>query len=90
MRAYLAFMAPRLAEIWRLLTPNGSVYLHCDAHASHYLKVMMDIIFGASQFQNEFVWYYGGGGASKRRWARKHDVLLFYTKGHVTVCKNRR
>ena len=90
MRAYLAFMAPRLAEIWRLLRPDGSVYLHCDAHASHYLKVMMDIIFGASQFQNEFIWYYGGGGASKRRWARKHDVLLFYTKGHVTVCKNRR
>ena len=82
MRAYLAFMAPRLAEIWwRLLTPDGSVYLHCDPHASHYLKVMMDIIFGANQFQNEFIWYYGGGGASKRRWARKHDVLLFYTKG---------
>ena len=80
MRAYLAFMAPRLAEIWRLLTPDGSVYLHCDAHASHYLKVMMDTIFGAANFRNEIVWGYRTGGVSKKHWPRKHDTLLFYVK----------
>ena len=81
MRAYLAFMAPRLAEIWRLLTPNGSVYLHCDPHASHYLKVMMDAIFGASHFRNEIVWCYSGGGIPRKDFPRKHDVILRYARG---------
>ena len=82
MRAYLAFMAPRLAEIWRLLTPDGSVYLHCDAHASHYLKVMMDVIFGAPNFRNEIVWGYKTGGTPQlpSQFARKHDIILFFTK----------
>ena len=82
MRAYLAFMAPRLAEIWRLLTPEGSVYLHCDAHASHYLKVMLDTIFGAANFRNEIVWCYTGPGSPKmRQFNRKHDTILWYSKG---------
>ena len=80
MRAYLAFMAPRLAEIWRLLRPDGSVYLHCDPHASHYLKCMMDAIFGAANFRNEIVWHYKHTGNSKRDFARKHDVILRYVK----------
>ena len=80
MRAYLAFMAPRLAEIWRLLTPEGSVYLHCDPHASHYLKCMMDAIFGAANFRNEIIWHYKHTGNSKRDFARKHDVILRYVK----------
>ena len=80
MRAYLAFMAPRLAEIWRLLTPNGSVYLHCDAHASHYLKVMLDAIFGAENFRNEIVWHYTGGGRARTYFSRKHDVILWYAR----------
>ena len=80
MRAYLAFMAPRLAEIWRLLTPTGSVYLHCDAHASHYLKCMMDVIFGAANFRNEIIWHYTGGGRSKTYFSRKHDVILWYAR----------
>ena len=85
MRAYLAFMAPRLAEIWRLLRPNGSVYLHCDPHASHYLKVMLDTIFGAANFRNEIIWSYRSGGVSKNWFARKHDVILFYTKSAKNV-----
>ena len=80
MLAYLSYMAQRIAEARRLLSPTGSIYLHCDPTASHYLKILMDDIFGVDNFQNEFIWYYGGGGASKRRWARKHDVILFYSK----------
>ena len=80
MRAYLAFMAPRLAEIWRLLTPTGSVYLHCDPHASHYLKCMLDVIFGSANFQNEIIWYYKNASRGKRRLARAHDVILWYSK----------
>ena len=80
MAAYLLNMAVRLLAMRRALKPTGSIYLHCDPTASHYLKIMMDAIFGKQNFQNEFIWYYSGGGASKRRWARKHDTLLFYTK----------
>ena len=80
MLAYLSYMAQRLAETRRLLNSTGSIYLHCDPTASHYLKILMDDIFGENNFQNEFIWYYSGGGASRRRWARKHDVILFYSK----------
>ena len=80
MHEYLGYMAVRLLEMRRVLRPTGSIYLHCDPTASHYLKVIMDAVFGTSNFQNEFIWYYSGGGASKSRWARKHDVILFYTK----------
>ena len=85
MRAYLAFMAPRLAEIWRLLTPEGSVYLHCDPHASHYLKCMLDAIFGHQHFRNEIVWCYTGPSNTKRWFPRKHDILLFYAKGKAST-----
>lgn len=64
-----------------MLKPTGSIYLHCDPTASHYLKLLMDAVFGATQFQNEVIWYYRGGGVSKARWGRRHDVLLYYTKG---------
>ena len=60
---------------------TGSVYLHCDWHASHHLKVMMDDVFSGGEFQNEVIWYYRGAGVSPRRWARRHDTILFYTKG---------
>ena len=72
-------MAMRLLEMRRLLKPTGSIYLHCDPTMSHYLKLVMDAVFGRGRFQNEFIWHYSGGGASKRRWARKHDVILYYT-----------
>jgi site-specific DNA-methyltransferase (adenine-specific) len=79
--AYLAMMAPRLLELRRVMKPTASIYLHCDPTASHYLKVLMDAVFGARHFQNEVVWYYRGGGVSKRRYGRRHDVLLFYSRG---------
>jgi len=77
---YLEWMRDRLIELHRVLKDTGSMYLHCDWHASHYLKVMMDSIFGTQNFQNEIVWCYRGGGVSKKRFARKHDIILFYTK----------
>lgn len=80
MEVYIDWMKQRVMELHRVLKPTGSMYLHCDWHAGHYLKVMMDGVFGYNNFQNEFIWYYSGGGASKERWARKHDVILFYTK----------
>jgi len=79
--AYLVMMTIRLLELKRVLKPTGSIYLHCDPTASHYLKLVMDQIFGPGNFQNEIVWYYRGAGLSPRRFARRHDVLLFYSKG---------
>ncbi len=63
-KAYLIYMAPRLLEMHRLLKPTGSIYLHCDPTMSHYLKLLMDAIFGRRNFRNEIVWCYAGGGAS--------------------------
>jgi len=77
---YLAWMKVRLVHMHRVLKPTGSIYLHCDWHASHYLKVIMDDIFGYKNFRNEIVWSYHTGGASKKHFSRKHDVILFYSK----------
>ena len=79
-KSYLIYMAIRILEMRRILKDDGSIYLHVDPTMSHSLKLLMDAVFGKQQFQNEFIWYYGGGGAGKKRWGRKHDVLLFYTK----------
>ena len=80
MKSYLIMMAVRLLELRRLLKPTGSLYLHCDPTASHYLKLLLDAVFGIGNFRNEIVWCYKSGGASKHRFARKHDTLLFYAK----------
>ena len=80
MKAYLTYMAQRLLELHRVLKPTGSLYLHCDQTASHYLKIALDRIFGKNNFHNEIVWSYRTGGASRKRFSRKHDVILFYTK----------
>jgi site-specific DNA-methyltransferase (adenine-specific) len=80
MGAYLAFMAVRLLAMKRLLKPTGSIYLHCDPTASHYLKELMDAIFGKENFLNEIIWAYNSGGGTKKRFGRKHDVILFYSK----------
>lgn len=80
MLAYLSMMAPRLVELKRVLKPTGSIYLHCDPTASHYLKLLMDAIFEAKHFQNEIVWHYQTGGASDKRFSRKHDIILWYSK----------
>jgi site-specific DNA-methyltransferase (adenine-specific) len=77
--AYLAMMAPRLVELRRVLKSTGSLYLHCDPTASHYLKVLLDGIFGAGCFRNEVIWRYRRWPAKARRFQRMHDVLLFYT-----------
>ena len=80
MKAYLTYMAQRLLELHRVLKPAGSLYLHCDQTASHYLKIALDRIFGKHNFRNEIVWSYRTGGASRKHFARKHDVILFYAK----------
>lgn len=77
---YVEWMKERIFEMWRVLKPTGSLYLHCDWHAVHYLKVMLDEVLGAENFQNEIIWYYKGAGVSPRRWARRHDNILWYTK----------
>ncbi|KPL79942.1 DNA methyltransferase [Herpetosiphon geysericola] len=81
MMAYLVMMASRLMELHRVLKPTGSLYLHCDPTASHYLKIILDTIFGADHFLNEIVWHYTGGGRSKSYFSRKHDILLWYRVG---------
>ena len=81
MQSYLCMMAVRLLEMRRVLKDTGSIYLHCNPTASHYLKLLMDAVFGQGQFRNEVVWSY-------RRWPSKssyfqtmHDVILFYARG---------
>lgn len=80
MMAYLVEMALRLVELRRVLKSTGTVYLHCDPVASHYLKVIMDALFGPRNFRNEIVWCYAGGGIPKNDFPRKHDIILRYTK----------
>ncbi len=77
---YVDWMKDRVKELHRVLKPAGSFYLHCDWHASHHLRVMLDEVFGAKHFQNEIIWAYRTGGATQRRWSRKHDNIYFYTK----------
>ena len=64
----------------RVLKDTGSIYLHCDPTASHYLKMIMDVIFGKKNFRNEIIWLYKTGGTSKRWFSRKHDIIFFYSK----------
>ena len=80
MGAFLCFMGVRLLEMHRVLKPTGSMYLHCDPTASHYLKELMDAVFGKKNFLNEIIWYYRGAGVPKTQYARRHDVLLWYAK----------
>ena len=86
MLAYLAMMAPRLVELRRVLKSTGSIYLHCDPTASHYLKMLMDAVFGAENFRNEITWKRTfAHGDSRRRFANLSDVLLFYSKGPLYI-----
>jgi site-specific DNA-methyltransferase (adenine-specific) len=78
--AYMVFMTERLVEMKRLLKSTGSIYLHCDPTASHYIKVIMDGIFGYENFRNEIVWCYSNSGRSKSSFAWKHDIILAYSK----------
>jgi len=76
--AYQQFMYERLILMKELLSPKGSIYLHCDWHKSHYLRMLMDEVFGPDNFRNEIVWCYATGGASKEFFGRKHDTILYY------------
>ena len=80
MGAYLCYMAVRLIAMHRILRDDGGIYLHCDQTASHYLKQLLDAIFGRKNFRNEIVWHYGGPARLAKYFPKKHDVLLFYTK----------
>lgn len=77
---YLQFLYPRLEHAYRLLTPDGSLFVHLDYREVHYVKVMLDILFGRECFMNEIIWAYDYGGRSKRRWPTKHDNILWYAK----------
>ena len=78
MKSYLIMMAVRLLEMRRLLKDTGSIYLHCDPTASHYLKMTMDAVFGVAAFRNEIVWCYTGPGNVRKHFPRKHDLVLYY------------
>ncbi len=78
---YLAFLRVRLIEMYRVLAPTGSIYVHVDFHAVHHIRLMMDEIFGAERFLNEIIWAYDYGGRHRDRWPRKHDNILWYAKG---------
>jgi len=82
MMAYLVMMAARLVELHRVLKPTGSLYLHCDPTASHYLKIILDIVFGADNFRNEIVWKRTGAHNSANRYGPIHDILLYYSKSN--------
>lgn len=77
---YLDFMKPRLEEAHRVLKHDGSFFIHIDYRTVHYLKVMLDEIFGIDCFKNEIIWAYDYGARQKDRWATKHDNILWYTK----------
>jgi adenine-specific DNA-methyltransferase len=80
LRDYLDWLTLRLEAMRSLLKPTGSLYVHLDWHAVHYVKVELDRIFGYDHFLNEIVWLYGLGGSSARYWPRKHDTLLWYAR----------
>ncbi|MDH5752324.1 MAG: site-specific DNA-methyltransferase [Deltaproteobacteria bacterium] len=80
--AYLIMMAPRLLELRRVLRPTGSLYLHCDGSASHYLKLLLDAVFGPANFRNEIIWhYYNKYSAGKRLFGKNFDQIFFYSRG---------
>jgi site-specific DNA-methyltransferase (adenine-specific) len=82
--AYLTMMAPRLLELKRVLKGTGSIYLHCDPTASHYLKLLMDAIFGPDNFRNEIIWCYSRPSApNQKQLSRVHDVIFWYSKGNT-------
>lgn len=80
--SYLEMMVPRLVLMRELLASNGSIYVHIDWHVGHYVKLIMDDIFGKENFVNEIIWTYKSGGTSDKYFARKHDTILFYRKSN--------
>lgn len=80
LEAYLAYMKERLQECFRLLTPTGNLFLHCDTSASHYLRVLLDEIFGRKNFRSEIIWHYRRWSNSKKGLMNSHQTILFYSK----------
>ena len=89
MGAFLCFMGVRLIEMHRILKPTGSVYLHCDPTASHYLKELLDAIFGIRGFRNEIVWYYKNASRGRKQFAKSHDVIFWYSRSPKSYVFNR-
>ena len=88
-KSYLIYMAARLLEMHRILKPTGSIYLHCDPTMSHYLKLLMDAVWGRANFRNEIVWCYTGPGSpGMKQFNRKHDVLFWFNKGNSWTFNN--
>ncbi|MDQ2731679.1 MAG: restriction endonuclease, partial [Armatimonadota bacterium] len=85
MLAYTSMMAPRLVELRRVLKPTGSIYIHCDPTASHYLKLLMDAAFGPVNFRNEVVWKRTSAHSGSKRWGPVHDIILFYRKSELST-----
>lgn len=83
--AYLTMMTVRLIELRRVLKKTGSIYLHCDPTASHYLRIILDTIFGKRNFRNEIVWHYRRWSAAADRFQRMHDIIFWYTKSNKYV-----
>lgn len=83
MMAYLVMMAARLQELHRVLKPTGSLYLHCDPTASHYLKIILDTIFDARNFRNEIVWQRTNVHSDSKTWSNVSDTIFFYTKSSI-------
>lgn len=79
-QAYIDFMRPRVLEMYRVLKKTGSFYYHCDWHASHYVKIMLDQIFSFNHFENEIIWCYETGGRSTSSFPKKHDTIFRYSK----------
>ncbi|MEY2848376.1 MAG: hypothetical protein RI885_1041 [Actinomycetota bacterium] len=77
---YWSFLEPRLAEAWRVLADDGTLYLHLDYREAHYAKVLLDALFGRECFLNEIIWAYDYGAKSRSRWPAKHDTILVYVK----------
>ena len=88
MQSYLTMMAVRLLEMRRVLKPTGSIYLHCDPTASHYLKMLMDSIFGQGNFRNEITWQRTGAHNDPQRYGAVSDRLVFYTKSDEWTWNN--
>jgi site-specific DNA-methyltransferase (adenine-specific) len=77
---YLGFLEPRLVEIHRVLAADGSLFLHIDPREAHYVKLLLDAVFGRASFMNEIIWAYDYGARSKRRWPAKHDTIFWYAR----------
>ena len=85
---YISWLREIMTEAHRVLSPQGSLFLHLDCRESHYAKVMLDEVFGRDCFQNEIIWSYDFGARSKKKWSAKHDTILWYSKDSSRYCFN--